>query len=627
MKKQNLLFFCNDLELVKNRINSLKAQYQIYCVSHNTDIYIDDELKGFDDVVTLPYDLNCAPFFEDARHVIEAVNTSFKDVKTEKSFYLYELNCLCEGGMGQRYADYLYAIAFFKKVIQEYKINIIYSEKLSDSKEIDALKNVAQNEKIKIHFVNRKTFSLCEIKKRIYFSLIKVPGISLLISLETQLQYIFRIKKSAKKYKIDSDVEQYDIAYIMTFNTNKHINWLLEELEEIEKQFRYCIFCYQAGNAEEKLVNLGKHAKSVEGYFDFKMALKDWRDYLKDSLAISRQVKKMSTIYFQKIDITKTVRKFYTMYYLYREKVNDIVYERIVYEFLKKNQTKMMTGGSTNYISTKMFYFNTQKLNRKVTYYQNNAKNYLYDYMKMPMEESEPYSYIMNLRFAVYGSERIEILKQNGWQGEVYYLPDSRKKLYYKDNALQNKLVWKASITKILWAPSYPFAGLYSIYDFIMDNEVVLQSMDKYNCETIVKYHPGQQEGLSNYVSTQYKKSEKIEFVSQYDGIEQYLDQAEIVFTKVSTVLIDAALKGKLVICLAEDLDMKMLRDDIKESFYLVKRDDIDFEKVLFDLNFRNIQISKQNILLEKWFYNPDNRKTVDILDKYILEADFNNGG
>ncbi len=622
MNKQNLLIYGYDLQLIKSKIRILKTQYHIYCVSHNADLYIDEELGALENVVMLQYDLNRVPFFEEARRVISAVNDSFKNVKTRKAHYLYELNHLCEGGMGQRYSDYLYAVAFFKKIVQDYKITAVYSEKIDDSREIDALTDVAKSGHLRMRFISGKNHSISEMKKGLYFTLCKIPGISLLVTLETQLQYIYGIRKLAEKCNKDSELEKYDIGFVMNFNANKHINWLLEQLEEIEGKLSYCVFCFRANAAREKLSDLGKCAKSVEGYFDFKMALKDWREYLKDSFAIRKQVRKMPPLDFQTVDITETVRNYYIMYHLFREKLIDILYERIVFEFLKKNQVKMMTGGSSNYISAKLFYFNTLKLNRKMEYFQDYTKYSYYDYRKTPMEESEPYGYIMNLRFALFGSERIEILKENGWKGEVYYFPDSRKKLYNKYNPGQSKPVRQDGVMKILWAPSYPLAGLYSIYDFVMDNEAVLQGLCKYDCEIYVKYHPGQQEGLSNYFREKYKKNGKIKFVNQHEGIEQYLEQADIIFSSVSMVLIDAALKGRLVICLAGDLDLKMLRDDVRDNIYLLKREDIDFNKILSDEDFRRDQIARQDTLLEKWFDDPGHLSKVKILQKHIKNLD-----
>ena len=87
-------------------------------------------------------------------------------------------------------------------------------------------------------------------------------------------------------------------------------------------------------------------------------------------------------------------------------------------------------------------------------------------------------------------------------------------------------------------------------------------------------------------------------------------------------VLIDAALKGRLVICLAGDLDLKMLRDDVRDNIYLLKREDIDFNKILSDEDFRRDQIARQDTLLEKWFDDPGHLSKVKILQKHIKNLD-----
>ncbi len=615
MAKKNLLLFCNNIKLLQNNIKYFEKRFMIYCISQDIEICVNEELQKRNDINILPYDLQKPLFFKNAWKMVETINSSFKCVKTRKDLYLYELNYLCEGGIPLKYADYLYAIAFFNKILQEYNIDIIYSEQICNSRIVDALKDIAKDRNIRLCFINKFGLTLSEMKQKLYFS--NIPVIRTIISFYAQLNCFYRIKKISKKNKTDSDVEKYDIGIILFSDLSKHVNWLLESLQEIEERFKYCVFCYHADNAKERLINLGKKAKSVEGYFSYIKALRDYIDYLRDSFAIWKQVKKMPSIYFQNVNVTRTIKNLY-IFYLFREKLEDIFYEEIVYKFLQKNQPKLITGnGDTNFISNKIFYFCTKKLNQNVIFYKDAVAIEPYN-MEKVISAYEPYSYIMNLRFYIQESIAANVLKKQGWQGQCYYMADDKNAdKYYKSRLIDEEDLHVKEKVKVLWAPSYPVEGIYSINSFLKDNETILQSVREVDFQLTVKYHPHQEGKLIKNIIKKYDNSNRIEFVNQYNSIEEYIENADIVITTLSTVIFDAAVKKKLVICLVDDLGIE-LSDHLKDNFYLVKSENIDFMEILYNLEFRKKQIDKQNAFLEKRFYNPDSRHIGDILQEYI---------
>lgn len=607
--KKNILFFCNDIKLLKKMLPYL-ADKSVYCISQNIEIYGNGNTGN---VVFLPYDSGKGQFIRDVLKIVNSINNSFESIATKRPHYLYELSHLWEGGVAGQYIDYLYAIDFFNQIILDNQINLILCEKAYNSREIDALMDIANTKQIKIFFMNN--FSLKKVKEMVYFS--KVSVVKIMVSLRAQWQSIERIRKISKKNEKDSGIKKYDVGYILTSDLNKHLNWLLDELSQIEQDLNCCIFCYHADENKKKLIQMGKTAKSVEAHFDWKMIWPVYMEYLQDACRIWKKIRKIKPIIFQDINITKTICNLYLLE-LFREKLNDIIYEKLVYDFLKKNQVKLITGnGDTNYISNKIFYYNLQKLHMDTIFYK--------DYVGMEVLDCdtadlvhEPYSYIINLRFFSKGSTYLQALKKSGWTGRAYYMPDLRgARVYSRYPSSENEEKMTKSKLRVLWAPSYPTQGLYSLCDFTRDNYAIFSCLNEYQDILTVKYHPHQDDKQVREFYKKYAQINRVRFVDKYQSIEKYIENVDVVITTVSTVVFDAAIRKKLVVCIVNSVSEQLIIH-LKDYFYLVRREDLNINKILNDRTFRENQIMKQNMYLERLFYNTGDKNMVGVLKGYL---------
>lgn len=615
MRRESLLFYCNDVSCLKYNLDLLN-KFDTICVSQNNEIY---GKKDIYDMLMLPYDSGCKARITEAVKIACTINRSFENVITRKPHYLYELNHLCEGGLTGAYAKYLYAADFFLTLVHRYNVDTIFCGEVPYSLEALALKDVAASKGIAFKFIKKHRGTKKRLKDRLFFS--QNLLINIIVSIVTHFKCFADIKKIAAKNRVDKVKSNYDMGFILTSDLEKHINWLLEELAELERELNCCVFCYHADEAKEKLLAMGKIAKSIEAYYDAKTAKKSYVDYLLDCYAIFREVKKIRDVYFQSIDVSKTIYHMYITN-LFREKLQDILYEGFVYSFLQKNHADLITGnGDTNYISTKIFYFNTKKLNHDSTFYKNVVGFDLVDCVKANLVH-EPYSYIINLRFFIEGSTYLRALKNNGWKGKYYYLPYTKNaSIFYKYKALREGINIKNP--RILWAPSYPVQGQYPLFNFLEDNEKVIGEFIDLEVDLKIKYHPHQEAGQIEQFVKKYNDYGNIEFINRYENIAEYIETSDIVITTLSTVILDAAIRNKLVVCIVNELSAQF-SDHLKDAFFFIKCEELNLKKILYDVEFQTEQMKKQNLFVEQKISNPNNKSIVDILKKYINQSEDN---
>lgn len=623
MKKLNAMLFCNSKEVFETCKKKLARYETVFLISTNYELK-SVKINEKTAIVFIPFDSEHLIFFDETWKIIENINKIVNTIKLNKSSYLYEVCNLIEGGFAQDISDILYAIYVFLKLIKNKEINVFFCEKKC-SVESNALKCIAKQFGNKLYFIEKNKKSLPEIKCNI--DTLNVPILRDLINLKIQLASVINVVKIWKSNKVKKENERiynYDIGIIHTSNANKHINWQLEGIKSYECKMDYCVFCYHADVARKKMKECGKNTKSVEAYFAPEYLLGDYIAFLRDTYKISQVAKKIDNIEFQNINITQWIVNNF-LNDLKRKKFENVIYERIINRFVVYNRALLLTGdGDTNFISNRIFYSAYKKSGIAINFYKDTTG---IETINVEAERVyEPFSYIMNIRFFSKGSTYLKVLRENGWKGKDFLVPPSIYNLNSKDVLMEvSRKEKKAPV--VLWAPSYPLRGHYSINSFLLDNKFILDEFTKQDCELYIKYHPNQALDLINNYIDEYLGMKKVHFVDKAESIEKYIKKADIIITTPSTVLLDAAWKNRPVICLTDSCSYQLVKH-LSRGFIISKRSKINvcwLFDIFNDLDERNKWIKKcvhrQNSFLKQFYTDTEWNDIYSVLKMLITDG------
>lgn len=601
-ENENALVLCQNIDnLHKNEKYLIKYNY-VFLVS--PDIKLKEYVRSRSKMEFVPFCSDKGIFCKDTWHIIDAINDQIELLKLKNSAYLYKANYLIEGGFAGSIADILYGIDIFQEIIYDKKIDVVYCDRNCEIEDILALQAVAMSKKIKFSFLSGGIKNISGLKRWIFNSY--YPGLGLIISFKIVLDRLVNIMKISRQNKKDERETQYDLAFILVSNTNKHINWLMNSLKNFSEDLHYCIFCMKADDAKNKLIECGKEAKSVEAYFKMRYFWQSIFTYVKDACLISKTIKNKLSCSFENVDIKNVIVSLYIRN-LREEKFFNIIYERVVLDFLKLNRSYLLTGsGDTNYISNQIFYYAIKRLEMVTKFYKDDTG---IDIFSLEGLVFEPYAHIMDIRFFTKGSTYLKALLANGWNGKIFYLPD----LTYLEGYKNYKNIVQKFNDKIniLWAPSYPFKGHYSMQSFLLDNEFIIKECKDKDVELYIKYHPHQDEFFTNEFKKQCRNINNIHFINKWEAIEVFIENSDIVITTPSTVIIDAAIKKKLVICIV-DVNSYHLVEHMESGFVLVKREQLQLNEYIktamekSDMNGRYEYFLKRQEGYIKKFYESD---------------------
>ena len=330
----------------------------------------------------------------------------------------------------------------------------------------------------------------------------------------------------------------------------------------------------QADEARKTLQQYGEKAKSIEVSFKMRYFFHNIYAYIRDSSMISKEIKHEGKFIFNKVDISNIVIHFY-LKSLMEEKFSNLVYEEIISNFMEKNEVFLLTGdGDTNFISNQLFYYSSKKKGMKIKFYKDNTG---IEIINLEGRIYEPYANIMNIRFFTKGSNYLKSLLRDGWTGEVFYLPD----LVYLDNYKKYNNLEKRVNEKVnfLWAPSYPVKGHYSLQSFVLDNSYIINECKDTDYKLYIKYHPNQPDLQIQEFIAAARDADNICFINKYEALESYLEKVDIVITTPSTVILDAALKKKMVVCLVDSKSYHMIKL-MGSAFTIIKREELNIDKL-----------------------------------------------
>lgn len=569
MKKMNVLIFCNDRNSI-TKLQKLHLKYNIYVISY--DISIGKSIEPMFDFI--PFDSDSEMFAKETWKIIDDLNSVIKMQKIKKSAYLYESRYSIEGDMAHDIANTLYAIDIFLPIIIDKNIKIIYCDRTCNDSEIWALRELAKSKNIIFRFLSGGISSFSEFKsqvRRLYS-----PCLRGLINIKENFDCVSNIIKQAKSSRNDKEQNEknYDLAFIYMLDSNKHLNWLQNNMNNFDKNLSICIFCMGSDDARKKVQNLGYNAKSVEKYFKKIHIFKNFPDYIHDVRIIAREIKK-EKFAFSNIDLTKFVINLY-LRKLKGEKFSFLIYEDIIKDFLDDNKTFLLTGqGSTNFISYQIFGHVIKEMEIKTKIFK--------DYTALETLSNEIFEYIPDVNlidfgFFLKGNHYIDLLRKNNWKGKVYYTHNFSD--YKNFKSAENKITKVNEKIQILWAPSYPFAGKYSIRSFLADNYSIIDSCKDKDVDLLIKYHPSQKDYLVSEIIEYSRNYSNINIVDKKEYISNCLKKADLVITTPSTTIIDAALKNKLVVCLADEVRYKYI-NYLEKGFIIIKPEELKIDKFI----------------------------------------------
>lgn len=604
MKSKNALVYCKNAYSLQKNEKRLKKYNYVFLIS--PDIRLKEYVCDGSKIEFIPFWSDKEIFSEDTWYIIDAINERIESIKLKNSSYLYKGNYLIEGGLAGAIADLLYSIDIFQSIIFDRKIDVVYCDRNCEIADIRALQAVALSKDIKFCYLSGGIGNVSELKRWFFKS---YPcGIGSIISFKIILDSLINTVKISRKNLKDKKENQYDLAIILVSNANKHINWLLNSLKNFTEDLKYCIFCMNADKAKEKLKECGKEAKSVEANFRMKYFWQSIFTYIKDARLISKAINNDVSFSFQNIDIKNIIVSLYIRS-LREEKLFNVIYEKIILDFLKLNRAYLLTGdGDTNFISNQIFYYVSKELGAVTKFYKDNTGIGI---INVEGRVFEPYAHIMEIRFFTKESTYLKALLANGWNGKIFYLPD----LVYMESYKKYKNIVRKFNDKvnILWAPSYPFKGHYSMQSFLLDNEFVIKECKDKDVELYIKYHPNQDEFFTNEFKEQSRNINNIHFVNKQDTIEDFIENSDIVITTPSTVIMDAALKKKLVICLVDVYSYHLI-EHMESGFILAKREQLAFDEYI------KIAMEKSNLNNRYEYYL---KRQEDYINKFY-ESDTN---
>lgn len=603
MRAVCVLFFSSNRDLLEKKKKVLKKYDLVFLVSSNPNLenYTLDGVQ----IKFIFFDSNKMIFSDETWKIVNRINTEIESISLYNSAYLYQLSSLIEGGVAQNIADFLFSIDIFQDIIRENKISKIYCDDICNYSEILALQCIAREAKIDFTLLSTvkklshiKYNFLSGGRNRFYVFLVCVKNI---------VRDTVKIASICKANSKDANVSKYDVAFIFQSNANKHINWLIDSLDAVPKDLSYCVFCYHADEARKQFHDLGINAKSVEAYWDWKVFGPNLFSYVIDTYKIRKRLRSISKFEFRELNTTREIYDIVNWFYANDVFIN-ILYEKVVRKFVKKNKVRFITGdGDSNFITNRIFYMELKANNDLTLFFKDSSGIEIINAERQKIYE--PWGDMISIRFFSPQSLYLRELKRGGWKGKVYYTDDSvYREKFKKYNEMAESTIEGVEYISILWAPSYPMKGHYTVNNFFADNECVLSNLADMNINLYVKFHPNQDIYYTERIVNKYASFTNIRFIGKEEAIETVIKKVDLVLTTPSTVMIDAALMHKMVVCIAENQGFQLI-EHMSDGFWIVKRTQIDWQCLInciknrYSINSEyNKYTHRQYIFLKRYF-------------------------
>lgn len=373
----------------------------------------------------------------------------------------------------------------------------------------------------------------------------------------------------------------YEVGIINITNTIRHvegwINWA-RALGEISR----CFYCCGADIAARRFIEEGENAVSIERYLQLRHIIPDYICFLCDRYRIVKRISKEINVSFQGINVSKYIIRLYCRS-LSRDKFGNIFYERMINGFAKENRCTLLIGmGDSNNVINCIFYHVYHKNNIDVPFAPNgHTGGILLPQYETEFELNEPHVNIMNIRFFLKNRQELPYLRKHGWKGEAFIVERLKpmEVVSTVSPAVNSRLT-------ILWAPSYPTNGGYSISTFLKDNEYIINATAGQDVDLYIKYHPNQ--NMDMVADLLENIPDNIHVVEHTELIKKYILMADLVITSPSSVTFDAANNNRAVICLVDSRFYQWTRS-FRKGFIFIRREKLDLGYIIQLYNNRKV--------------------------------------
>lgn len=562
----NALLFCQNEKI--NLKQFIKYE-KVYVVSNNWKL--KKKVEKVDNFLFCLFETETFIFYKETEEIAKLINRIINTTKLCKPSYLYELCYSVEGGIGGKIADVLYSINTFQNIIQDRNIDVFYCEQYG-TEDSFALECIANHLGKRICYLKQRVYNWDELKRKIYLEDRLVWR--QMLDIRAQVNWLRQTVKIHKlnKWKTSLDTAC-EIGIINFTNTIRHVeNWI--EWARALGGISRCFYCCGADIAADKFVQGGEKAVSIEGNLQYRYLVADYISFLLDRYRILKKIRKEVNVLFQGVNVSKYIIKLYCRS-LSREKFSNIIYERMVNDFVKENKCLFLIGmGNSNNVMNCIFSHAYRKNNISIPFASNGyTGGILLPQYEMGFDLNEPYVNIMNVRFFLKNSQELSYLRQWGWKGKAYVAARVRSM-----ETISTELPAANSRLTILWAPSYPARGGYSISTFRKDNEYIINGTAGQEVDLYIKFHPNQ--NMDMVTDLLENIPDNIHVVEHTELVKKYILMADLVITSPSSIVFDAAANNRAVICMINAKFYQWTKS-FRRGFIFLRREKIDLSYII----------------------------------------------
>ena len=593
------LIYTNSSEELRKIINCLEGE--IIVASDSFDII---EMANSDSrIYQIGLFSEKKPFVKDAVDFARIINSTIHEkCGLKNNSFLYELPYLVEGHSSvKKISDLLYYIDYFNDVMRNNNISKVYSTEYSDVVK-DALYISARHNKIPIC----KCISNSCVKKSLYEKIKKSMVYKYYIWMKENIFFISLVLGYRKKIILND--EKYDIGYVSNLASNKRKNNAIRFAKMFQNNKKICFLCY--GNLCEKVktdiedidvIPVEKYSKEINVLKCIGEFICDYKKINIDSLFI-----------WNGIDLSNVVLDIYKEYVV-KNGLKNIIYLKLSEVFFSHENIRLLTceGDSCFPINRVLFEASVRKKENssffKIVPYITAVDINALDY-------TENYSNMFKYELGVKNSPYYRFLLNSGWSGKYYSL----KLIIEKRNNIINSRINDNNVN-VLWAPSYPTLGVYSVSDFLMDNDFIFRYFSNTQYKLKVKFHPNQDmRMIKNYCN---QVCDNVEFLSKDKDIRTIMEDSAVVITTPSTVLMDCLCKQIPVVCIVNERNSDLV-SHLEEAIIIIKAEKKSFD-CIFDekplMEIADTMLEKQRLYVES-INNDRKEKKYDSVEQVINE-------
>ncbi len=599
---------CDKIDELKDYCTRRDNGQPILCLTKNPEI-IDYVLQNKKNITVkyLEASKTYLDYAETTLKIIDSINKKIENVCKEEYKYLYLLGCSMDmGDISKRILDAVMIRDMLNGILNSFEIahmECYYHEYYAS--EIEAIFFWKKTRKCVLKFVCKGDVG--SSRGRLY--LLTRCGskvVTLLATLNAQRHYLrcFLNTGGKKGTEVSSDV-----GIVQYGGKQKNYNWSIGYLKELEMagiSFHIIgINDVVAGQWRK----WGYASDSPVDYIDKKKVLKAYCNYRKEKTKLKRYLKKnlkYSPSELLDIEQLRIILKAHLDYNAFDAVVLDSGAE----EYFKTHDFKIIDlNATTNYMMSKICYFNVSKNNNKTKFKagSGNLSIMAKGIGREPFGFIRDFGFVLEEKKSHTRNEPESSLKRKYVIKNTAYTDE-----FYSDVAENNILSERLNV---IWAPSYPALGVTHFSSFEKTGMSVLDFFSRNDTASLyVKFHPNQMQQEIRRFYQKYENCKNIQFKDNKVNIKDIFEQVEIVVTNCSLTIIDAAVRKKAVICVVDKTEYQLVKQH-EEGIYIITNID-DLLKLLKSLQedseyrkqWITSCINKQNTYFSRFIADKDSK-------------------